>query len=561
MRSTWTVLVLVCGLVQSTRAQTPVRPNILLILSDDVGFSDLGCYGSEINTPNLDQLAGQGLRFTQFYNTARCCPTRASLLTGLYPHQAGIGEMVAPKRTLAGYEADLAPRAVTIAQVLAPAGYRCYASGKWHISFNQKNPDGDLHNWPIQRGFERYYGIITGAANYFDPGTLCKQNQFITPWTDPDYQPEQYYLTDAISDYAARFIREHKQQSPDAPFFCYVAYTAGHWPLHARPQDIQKYAGKYDVGYEPIRRARFEKLKQLGLIGQDAELSPLDEPWPTDPAAAKWNAECMEVYAAMIDSMDQGIGRIVETLRSTGQLDNTLIFYLQDNGGCAEAFGREKHGQTYGPDAPRDRKTPTTTIATKTLRDGRPVRSGPGVTPGPEDTYVAYGKGWANVSNTPFREYKHWVHEGGISTPLIVRWPGGIRSRGELRTQPGHLIDIMATCLDVSGAQYPSQINGTAILPPEGKSLRPAFADQPIDRSNIFWEHEGNRALRVGDFKIVSKEPPARWELYNLGNDRSELHDLSTAMPGKRAELIKLWNREAARTLALPWPWKEANDQ
>ncbi|MBM4029953.1 MAG: twin-arginine translocation signal domain-containing protein, partial [Planctomycetes bacterium] len=313
------------------------RPNIILMMSDDMGFSDLGCYGGEIQTPNLNSLAAGGLRFTQFYNTARCCPTRASLMTGLYPHQAGVGHMM-EDHVFDAYRGDLNDRCVTIAEVLKPAGYRTYMTGKWHVT-RHSGKDGPKHNWPLQRGFERFYGTITGAGSFYDPTTLCRDNTYITPVNDPEYQPETYYYTDALCDNAARYIREHRAQTPDKPFFLYMPFTAAHWPMHALEKDIAKYKGKYDKGYAHYRQQRFERLKEMGLIRKDWDLSPQAGDWEGFEHK-EWEARCMEVYAAMIDAMDQGIGRIMAELKKQGVFENTLIFFLQDNGGCAETVGR-----------------------------------------------------------------------------------------------------------------------------------------------------------------------------------------------------------------------------
>jgi arylsulfatase len=533
------------------------RPNIVVIMSDDMGWSDLGCYGGEISTPNLDALAEGGLRFTQFYNTARCCPTRASLLTGLYPHQAGIGHMM-EDRGLDGYRGELNRQCLTLGEVLRPAGYGTYAVGKWHVT-KGTNPEGPKHNWPLQRGFDRYYGTITGAGNFFDPSTLVRDNTMISPFADEQYQPARYYYTDAISDHAARFIAEHHAQAADKPLLLYVAYTTAHWPMHALDEDIAKYHGKYDAGYEAIRQARFARLKKLGLIGEDAELSPGAGKW-ADVKQKDWEARCMEVYAAMIDNMDRGIGRIVEALKKTGRLDNTLLLYLQDNGACAETLGRQRN------DAPLERPEKPTfpPIAADVVqsgrpnrtRDGYPVRQGPGVMPGPADTYIAYGLNWANVSNTPHREYKHWVHEGGISTPLIAHWPAGISRRGELERQPGHLIDIMATCVELAGADYPKQHDGQAVTPLEGRSLTPAFAGKAIDRDALYWEHEGNRALRIGRWKLVAKGPAGAWELYDIERDRAELHNLAAQEPDRTQQMVAQWEAWAKRTQTIPWIWQ-----
>ena len=541
------------------------RPNIIVIMSDDMGFSDIGCYGSEIETPVLDGLAANGLRFTQFYNTARCCPTRASLLTGLYQHQAGIGHMM-NDRGHPGYRGDLNQNCRTVAEVLGPAGYETYAIGKWHVTPHVR-PGEPQHNWPLQRGFDRFYGTIHGAGSFFDPNSLTRDNTLISPFADPEYLPETYYYTDAISDHVARFIHEHynhPRAEEIGPLFMYVTYTAAHWPMHALPEDIAKYKGRYDAGYGAIREARLKKAKELGVVSADAELSPQAEDWET-VQHREWELRCMEVYAAMVDRMDRGIGKIVEALKDEQQLDNTLIFFLQDNGGCAEGMGRRAAKplarRADGPTLPPMKADELQLdMIPKQTRNGFPVLQGPGVMPGPADTYHGYGRGWATVSNTPFREYKHWVHEGGISTPLIAHWPAGIERKGELEHQPGHLIDIMATCVDVSGASYPSAVNGETIHPLEGKSLVPAFTGQQIDRKAIYWEHEGNRAIRVENWKLVAKENKP-WELYDIATDRSELHDLSADKPDLVEKLSQQWEAWAARANVLPlgtWSGKSA---
>ena len=331
-----TVLVASVNLVVNC-ARASDAPNIVLIMSDDMGFSDLGCYGSEINTPHLDQLADHGVRFTQFYNTARCCPTRAALLTGVYQHQAGIGLMTDDSQ-LPGYRGELGRDVVSIAEALSGAGYRRYMAGKWHVT-RHVSPDGPKDNWPLQRGFEKFYGTITGAGSFYDPATLCRGNTFITPVNDPQYRPKTYYYTHAINDNAVTFLKQHADESPDDPFFLYVAHTAAHWPMHALPDDIAKYKGQYDKGFAPIREALLAKMKTLGLVTADTKLSPQSDDWEK-VEDKPWEARNMEVYAAMIDSMDQGIGRIVAELKRQGKLDNTIIIFLQDNGGCAEGYGR-----------------------------------------------------------------------------------------------------------------------------------------------------------------------------------------------------------------------------
>ncbi|WDE95345.1 arylsulfatase [Lentisphaera profundi] len=531
------------------------RPNIVVILADDMGYTDIGCYGGEIETPNLNSLANEGLRFTQFYNTGRCCPTRASLLTGLYPHQAGIGHMMSD-RGVDGYRGDLNKTSVTIAEVLKPAGYSTYMVGKWHVTPDQKSDKEDIqYNWPLNRGFDRFYGTIHGAGSFFDPNSLTRNNRYITPENDPEYQPDTYYYTDAISDNAVKYIKQHDQKKP---FFMYVAYTAAHWPLHALPEDIAKYNDKYDQGYEPIRKARYEKANELGVIPHTEYTETLGN-WNSIPDK-QWESAQMEVYAAMVDRMDQGIGKIINTLKMTNQLDNTLILFMQDNGGCQEAYGRNPKGPRVERklnSGPMARDEHQYDMTPKKSREGFPMRRGH-VMPGPADTAIGYGLNWANVSNTPFRMYKHYVHEGGISTPLIAHWPKGITAKNELRHQPSHLIDIMSTCVEVAKADYPKEFNDENITPMEGMSLVPIFEGQGQRRPYLFWEHEGNRAVRIGDWKIVAKgrhgQENVPWELYNLANDRSEVHNLAKANPEKLESMIKSWTKQAERTLVTPWP-------
>jgi arylsulfatase len=573
-KSRLTCVSIVCALVFASECgsmawgQSPSaapRPNIVLIMSDDMGYSDIGCYGSEIRTPTLDRLAANGLRYAQFYNTARCCPTRASLLTGLYPHQAGVGHMTGgdKRRTLReAWRGELSSRAVTIAEVLREAGYGTYMCGKWHVT-GRERPEAGKSNWPLQRGFDRFYETITGGGSFYDPTTLTRDNTQITPENDPEYRPERFYYTDAISDNAVRFINNHVQaKGGEKPFFMYVAYTAAHWPMHAPDESIARYRGKYDGGYAPIRQGRYERLKQLGLVDSAWELSPAPESWESVEHKA-WEVRCMEVYAAMIDRMDEGIGRIVSTLEKQNLIENTLILFLQDNGGCAEGMGRQdnpawhlKDLKPMGPDDLQPKVWPP-----MQTRDGRAVLGGPTVMPGGPDTYMGYGQNWANVSNTPFREYKHWVHEGGISTPLIAHWPKGIARRNEIERQPGHLIDVMATAVDVAGAKYPSEYRGNSIRPMEGVSLAPTFIGSRLDREAIYWEHEGNRAIRIGKWKLVAKDPGGPWELYDMDADRSEMHDLAGQQPQRVAEMTKKWEAWARRADVLPWVWKPAYRQ
>ncbi|MES2695460.1 MAG: arylsulfatase [Verrucomicrobiota bacterium] len=539
MKALFSLGVLLLAVASASAATS--KPNIIVILSDDIGYSDLGCMGSEIATPNLDALAAGGLRFAQFYNTARCCPTRGSLLTGLYPHQSGIGYMTDRAAYSANaminewYAGDLRADTATIAEVLRGGGYRTYAVGKWHVTVNIEE-DKPRNNWPLQRGFDRYYGILPGAANFFAPVHLTRDNTRIDFKNDPEYPAKDFYLTNAFNDHAVRFVNEHRKEQAGKPFFLYLAHTAAHWPMQAKPADIAKYAGKYDGGYTPIRQARLEKMRKLGLIDAAWKTSPQFGDW-SKVERKDWEARCMEVYAAMIDNMDQGIGRLVAALKANGQFENTLIVYLQDNGACAETVGRNPAAAKKG---------------------GKGGGGGLPPMPGPEDTWIGYGEAWANVSSTPFRLYKHYTHEGGIGTPLIAHWPAGIKRRGEIEQQPGHLIDIMATAVDISGIPYPKERDGLKIQPMEGRSLAPAFAGKKIEREALFWEHEGNRALRMGDWKLVAKGTHTPWELFNMKSDRTEMNDLAQAQPDRVKEMASIWDRWARRTHAVPWPWKPA---
>lgn len=542
-------------------AQTK-KPNVIVILTDDMGYSDIGCFGSEIRTPNIDRLAANGLRFTSFYNTARCSPTRASLLTGLYPHQAGMGHLSTDNYTEEGYTDDLSKNAVTMAELFKKAGYATYMTGKWHVARDMK-PNGDKSNWPLQRGFQRYFGTLNGSGSYYDPGTLISNNTFVAPYKD-------FYYTRAISDTTVKFIQEHPKQQP---FFFYVAYTAAHWPLHAPENDVKKYKGFYDKGWDVMREQRFDKLKKLGIISDKCVLTDrgVDVPAWKDEPLKDWQVKRMEVYAAMVDIMDEGIGKIITALEKKGELENTIIFYMHDNGGCAEPVETDKpaipltEAQKLLKPMPQDAifldKKPEYT------RDGRFVQSGRGVMPGDANSWSTYGEEWANVSNTPFRSYKQYTHEGGIASPLIVHWPKGIAVKGQLRNQPSHLIDIMATCLAITGVAYPKQFNGNEIQALEGKSLVPAFTSKPITRDFIFWEHSANRAIRIGDWKLVSKtgkqktfgeSDENKWELYDLKNDPTERINLATKFPDKTKEMAQKWETEAIRTKAKPWPWKPA---
>jgi arylsulfatase len=514
------------------------RPNVVLILNDDMGYSDIGCYGGEIETPNLDRLAAEGLRFSQFYNTARCSPSRASLLTGLHPHQTGVGILTYDSGP-EGYAGNLNHRCVTIAQVLKASGYRTYMSGKWHVASSLTKP---TDTWPTQRGFDEFFGTIIGAGSFYDPNTLTRGNEN----AEHEARDDAFFYTDAISDQAVAYIEQHHRNWPDKPFFTYVAYTAPHWPLHAHDEDIAKYRGRFDKGWDALREERLGKLVEWGILSTAWKLSgrdPTQPPW-TQAEHKDWLLRCMEVYAAQVDRMDQGIGRIVEALRRTRQLDDTVLVFLSDNGACAEDI---PEGVTI------DELVSKLMIARSHTRKGDPVHFGndPNRMPGSENTYQSYGVAWANLSNTPFRLYKHWIHEGGISTPLIVHWPKGIGAKGEIRHTPGYLPDIMATILDVTGTEYPREFDGNPIEPLEGTSLVPAFAGGDVDRPPMFWEHEGNAAVRIGKWKLV-RNYPGPWELYDLETDRTELDDLAAAHPDRVAGMAAQYDAWAARCGVIP---------
>jgi len=530
---------------------TRARPNIVLIMVDDMGFSDIGRYGSEIATPHLDRLAQGGVAFSQMYNCARCCPTRASILTGLLPHQAGVGGMTGDMGTPA-YQGYLNDRCVTVAEALKAAGYRTYMSGKWHCGgpYDVRRPEtwapGDAtHPTPNTRGFDEYYGMLSGAGNYFAPPTLIHNDTWAAP------EGDGWYFTDAISDHAVRMIEDaarHRDAPDDAaatPFFLYVAYTAPHWPLHAPAETIERYRGTYACGWDAVRTRRHETLKAGGLLDPAWPISPRDDaagPWDDVPDKDLEDAR-MAVYAAQVDRMDQGVGLILDALDRLGIADDTMVLFLSDNGGCHEFLG---------PDAAWCRRLNTP------LPGGREVRMGnlPGVYPGPADTYQSYQLPWANASNTPFRLFKHWVHEGGIATPLIVRYPG-VAAAGAISHAVSHVIDVLPTCLDAAGATYPAEHDGREITPTPGRSMMP-FLRGEADRDGrvVYWEHEGNLAVRRGRWKLVAKFDRGRtgpWELYDMVADRTELHDLAAAKADVAGELAALHGEWCDRIGAVPW--------
>jgi arylsulfatase A-like enzyme len=493
------------------------RPNIVVILVDDMGFSDLGCYGGEIPTPHLDALAKGGLRFTQFYNTARCCPTRASLLTGVYPHQAGVGHMTVDQG-LPGYAGRLNDRCVTMAEVLRPAGYFTAMTGKWHVGQNHGVT-------PKSRGFERSLNAAAGGF-YFSEAARAELFLDGEPLAKDDARlPKDWYSTDLWTTFGLKFIDE--ALAAKKPFYLHLCHNAPHFPLQAPKAEIDKFLGRYQLGWDEVRARRHARQAEMGLIDKSWASSPRPEAikaWKDVPADEQKRFDhLMATYAAVMHRMDQSVGDLVAGLRRRGVLDDTLILFMSDNGGNAETGAK---GRTEG--------------------DPAAAKSG---------WYC--GESWAYAQNTPFRFYKHFNHEGGISTPLIAHWPAGIAAKNEFRRQPGHLVDVMATVVEVSGAAYPKEFKGQPILPMEGRSLVPAFADKPIEREALYWEHEGNAAVRVGDLKLVRRGRPGLWELYDLKSDRTELHDLAANQPEKVKALSALWQAWAERAHVLPAPGAE----
>lgn len=535
------ILIAISSVLLVPTAQAAEGPNILLILADDLGYSDLGCYGGEIETPHLDALAKDGMRFERFYNAGRCCPTRASLLTGLYPHCAGIGHMTYDAGE-PGYRGDLNKETKTLAEVLKAADYQTGMVGKWHVT-PHTNPDSDSSNWPRQRGFDYFFGTLPGHGSLWEPAGLYQDNA-------PVEVSDGFFYTDAIADAAIKFV--NKATTKEDPFFLYAAFTAPHYPLHARPKKIEKYGGVYDRGWDAIREQRFTKLKKFGLLPSHAKLPPRDEgsiPWK-DETEKRWQAHRMQVYAAMVDEMDQAIGRILSALDHSGVSENTLVVFLSDNGGSPEGHRDNTVERLEIPWK--------SALIPKTAPDGRPMRPGdmPNVNLGPADTYGSYGLRWASVSNTPFRRHKAWMHEGGIAAPCIIRWPGNVKTVGQICRDIGHIIDLMPTFLDVAGSKQDTSL--------PGKSLRTVLDGKTIDRDFLAWEHEGNRALRKGHWKLVSEYPGTwkyfypypkngAWELYDLQADPTELNDLAPSLPEKVKELNALYKQWAKESQVVPW--------
>lgn len=517
----YALLAVVPSLVRA-QADSPVagkqadqRPNIVIILVDDMGFSDIGCYGGEIETPNIDALASGGLRYTQFYNSGRCCPTRASLMTGLHPHQVGIGHMTEPpERTLGftgAYQGFLNDNTTTIPAVLKGSGYQTLMTGKWHLGYH------DQAAWPLQRGFDKFYGSLSGAFNYFTPsGSRAMQDG-----NEPIEVGDEFYATDSLTDKACEYISAANQDS-EAPYFLYLAYNAPHWPLNSKWEEFQKYRGKYRDGWEALMKRRLAKQQELGLWKEVDPAPHVGPEWDSLNEKQRDDLDAiMAAYAGCIDSIDQNIGKLVSHIDSSGELDNTLIFFLSDNGACQE-------GGTLGQGSEAMVKSP------------------------PEGTAgVRLGLAWANACNTPFRLYKHFLHEGGACTPMIAHWPAGIPEgkRGSLVREFAYLPDFMATCVDLSRAEYPSNVPAC-----EGVSLAGSLAGSAsaIHDKPIFWEHEGNAAMRHGKWKLV-REYKKPWELYNIDTDRTEMNNLAKANAKQRTAMVKAWKEWAtANSVAFP---------
>ncbi len=485
-------VVLLNSAATSVMSAEQARPNIVLIMCDDMGWSDVGCYGGEVKTPNIDSLAADGMQFTQFYNCAKCTTTRAALTTGLYPRQ-GKGGL-------------LRKEMVTLGEALKLAGYQTSLSGKWHLGSGETTH-------PFKRGFDSYYGLLDGCCNFFNPAqpdpkfkggrvrTFGEDDKKITEF------PDDFYTTDAFTDHAVRQI--HRYAKNDKPFFVHVCYTAPHYPLHAKPQDIAKYQGKYAMGWDKLREQRHARQVEMGLIDKQWTLPPRENgvaDYEGSPNK-EWQDLRMAVYAAMIDSMDQNIGRILAALDEEGVAENTLVLFLSDNGGCAETPGGNDPKQV----------------------------------PGPKEFYSHCGPGWAYAQNTPFRRYKSWSYEGGIATPLVARWPKAIKA-GTNTNQVGHIIDFMPTFMEIAGAEYPAEYNGQKILPVEGKSLLPILNGETRDGHEwLFWEWAGTRAARHGDWKIVGGKGTKDWELYDLKADRTETNNLAAEHPARVQEMADRW--------------------
>ena len=508
------IFLIIAFILFSSYKKIPVdsRPNIIYIMVDDMGYSDLGCYGGEVSTPNIDQLAANGIKLKKFYNNSRCCPTRASLLTGQYPHTVGMGGMVGLSKAPiehGPYQGFLNDSFPTIAEELKKVGYSTYMSGKWHVG---ERPE----HWPLKRGFDRYYGLISGASSFFEitPAERDKR-RFVLDDKDYEIPKEGHYMTDAFTDHAMGYLDQHKQSASGKPFFLYLAYTAPHFPLHALEPDIAKYESLYMQGWDMTREKRFQKMKQLGLVDDRYQLTEKPEVIPAwENVADKKNwARKMAVYAAMIDRMDQNIGRLINTLKSNGQYENTMIVFISDNGACAE------------------------TVNTKLLSD-------PEKKIGERGSYHIYGESWANASNTPFKKYKHYMHEGGIVTPCIIQWPAKIKPSKGYSDGTGHVIDLMPTAMELSGAKSPNLA---------GKSLSYLWSKGKAPERTYCWEHEGNQAIRKGNWKLVKEFQETYWSLYNLATDPTEMNDLSGVEAARAKSMLEEYTNWSVKVGVRPY--------
>ena len=511
--------------------------NVVIFLADDLGYSDIGGYGGEIRTPNLDRLANQGVKLSNFHNTPRCSPSRASLLTGIHPHQTGIGILTGNNEAEGGYAGNLNNRCATIAEVLKENGYITAMTGKWHLTNSPNKPNGA---WPTERGFDNFFGTLDGCATYFRPGTLTRGLENIEH--EAENNPDFFY-TDAIAEEAVKFLAE---KPAEKPYFLYVPFTAPHWPLHAREETVKSYAGTYDVGWDVIRAKRLERQKALGIIPQETELSPRDArvlAWEDEPEK-QWQSRRMEVYAAMVTEMDNAIGKILNQIEDNNEWENTIIIFLSDNGACSETLTLDEIAEFRRAKNLMDTRT----------RDGRKVVLGndPDVMPGGEDTYASYGVAWANVSNTPFRLYKRYTHEGGVMSPFIIHWPAGTLANGKVNTSTFQLVNVAPTLYDALGVTYPDNLNGSKLEPLAGGSMLPALVSAESANSQLWWEHIGNAAIIRGKWKLV-RQYDWNWELYDLTTDRNELKDLASANPDLVAELTAEWEKLADQYGVIPF--------
>jgi arylsulfatase len=511
--------------------------NVVIFLADDLGYSDIGGYGGEIRTPNLDRLANQGVKLSNFHNTPRCSPSRASLLTGIHPHQTGIGILTGNNEAEGGYAGNLNKKCATIAEVLKSNGYITAITGKWHLTNSPNKPNGA---WPTERGFDNFFGTLDGCATYFRPGTLTRGLENIEH--EAENNPDFFY-TDAIADEAVKFLAE---KPAEKPYFLYVPFTAPHWPLHAREETVKSYAGTYDEGWDVIRAKRLERQKSLGIIPQETELSPRDArvlAWEDEPEK-QWQSRRMEVYAAMVTEMDNAIGKILKQIEDNNELENTIIIFLSDNGACSETLPLDEIAEFRRAKNLMDTRT----------RDGRRVVLGndPDVMPGGEETYASYGVAWANVSNTPFRLYKRYTHEGGVMSPFIIHWPAGALANGKVNTSTFQLVNVAPTLYEALGVTYPENLNGSKLEPLAGGSMLPALIAAESASSQLWWEHIGNAAIIRGKWKLV-RQYDWNWELYDLTTDRNELKDLASANPDLVAELTAEWEKLADQYGVIPF--------